>query len=159
MKGFFLFLIALISVSLVFMLSTAYSIIYHIVCFWKVKTAFKKIDAYFYQMALSIDQFGNVNCQDLFNRIMIARKWRNHKDQYQKFGDEDDTISYVLAQNNLNHKLSKFGTFWGKFLDTVDKHHLTKAIINKRKRDLEACDRIKNLWDSQKYKDLPDYTR
>ena len=147
MKGFILFLISVISVSIVFIFSTAYSIIYYVICFWKFQKAYQKVDAYFYQMALSIDQFGNVNCQNLFNRIMIAKKWRHAPDKpmklYQPFGDEDDTISYILAKNKKQNTLSRFGRFWGKFLNKVDKDHLTKALINKDRKDREACARIK----------------
>jgi hypothetical protein len=146
MKGLALFLISLISVSLVFALSTTYSIIYHIVCFWKVGSAYQKISRYFYQMAISIDQFGNVNCAPLFNRIMISKKWRTAPKRplmiYEPFGDEDDTISYVLAKNNKANTLSPFGKFWGRFLNKVDNDHLSKALINKNRRDREACHRI-----------------
>jgi len=163
MKGILLFTIALISIAFTFLLGTLFSIIYYTVLFWKVRTALKKISSYFGNMALSLDQFGNVNNKQFFNFILIKKSNRKkevgseYKDKYingivksiftvlydyHSFGDEDDTVSYVIAMNYKRGALNKFGMFWAKFLNFVDKNHLEKARINKYYRDLEAYQRL-----------------
>lgn len=65
-------------------------------------------DGYQLQLAKSKDQHGNVVMQWLFNFLFIK------KDGY-KFGNPDDTISYVIGVNKLNHTLS----YWGMVLDGI----------------------------------------
>ena len=164
MKGLLLFLISIISVSLVFVLSTVFSIIYYVTHFWKLRQAYNKIDKYFYDMAHSVDQFGNVNCARLFDHVMIMKKWRSaiafDTVQYHKFGDVDDTISYILADNWITDKLSKFGTFWKNFLNFVDTteegDHMEKSIMAKIKQDRLAKDRLDMKWTQPEYKYLVD---
>lgn len=159
MKGLMLFFIAVFGTSIMFLFSTIFSIIYYLVHFWKVKEAYGKIDKFFYDMAHSVDQFGNVNCQNLFNHVMIKRTHRKAvKDTstydhaiYHRFGDVDDTISYILADNKVKGALSPFGSFWGKFLDFVDKDHLQKAIVNKIKEDKKAKSRLTYKWVQPEY--------
>ena len=75
---------------------------------------------------------------------MISKKWRtaepittgySENRNYHQFGDIDDTISYIIADNKIRGKLSPFGSFWGKFLNRVDTTkegtHLQKSIIAK----------------------------
>jgi hypothetical protein len=50
---------------------------------------------YYYDMALSLDQFGNVMCQHLFNIILIT------KEGY-RFGDPDKTVSYVTREEYIH---------------------------------------------------------
>ena len=133
MKGLFLFIISVLATTIVFSISTGFSLIYYVFHFWKLKTIYKKIDKYFYDMAHSVDQFANVNLQNLLNHIMIKKelrkstqllKGRNIYIAYHKFGDVDDTLSYIIAENALRCTLSKFGNFWAKFLNFVDRNHL-----------------------------------
>lgn len=172
MKGLLLFLISLISVSIVFTVSTCFSIIYYIVCFWKFKEAYKKIDNYFYDMAHSIDQFGNVNCDNLFNHILIKKEWRRatpiisdfkENENYHEFGDVDDTISYILADNDIREKYSPFGKFWIKFLNFIDTTkkgtHMEKSIMAKIKQDEVARLRLEHKWTRPEYRHLLEKTR
>jgi hypothetical protein len=138
MLGIFLFLVALVSTTFFTIISIIVSVISYLVRL-KFYGAYKSIGKYFYQMALSIDQFANVSLQHIFNRIMVQ-----HKRYYHAFGNEDDTVSYVIARNYNRGTLSKFGEFWAWFLNTVDKNHLQKAVKNKIKSDGKAFKRILN---------------
>jgi len=60
MKGLLLFIISIVSTSIVFTASTTFSVVYYIFHFWKVKEIYYHIDKYFRDMALSVDQFANV---------------------------------------------------------------------------------------------------
>ncbi len=164
MKGFLLFIVAVFGVTFSFLIATTFSLFYYLTHFWKVKQAYNKISDYFLNMALSLDQFGNVNNKDFFNFIMIKKKNRkvigeDYRDyynsktnkvereyitlyDYHEFGDEDDTISYVIAMNYQRNSLNKFGVFWANFLNFVDKDHLKKAIVIKYYRDIEANRRL-----------------
>lgn len=172
MKGLLLFIIAVSSNAIVFTLSTLFSIIYYVIHFWKVKSAYNKIDKYFYDMAHSVDQFGNVNCSNLFNHVMIKKEFRKLKRQrtpydenvnYHEFGDVDDTISYVLADNDIKKTYSRFGKFWIKFLNLVDTtkegNHMEKSIIAKIHQDELASRRLKHKWTKPEYKYLRERSR
>jgi hypothetical protein len=76
---------------------------------------------YWKSIALSIDQLGNVICQHLFNLTLIK------KDGY-KFGDMDQTISYVLGRNWVDGTLTQTGALLSRILNRLDKDHLDKAI-------------------------------
>lgn len=138
---FLLFLIALVPTTILTVLWLPINVFYHIFTF-KWKTGSKKVGQYFYQMALSIDQFANVSLQTPLNFLMIKRGVYD----FHLFGDEDDTISYCIAMNQNKKSLSRFGKFWAWFLDKVDKDHLLKTMKNKRKRDLQACHRINKIY-------------
>ena len=135
--GILLFLVAIISTFLVGSLSLVFSIVYYLVTL-KWKTGSKIINAWFYKLALSVDQLGNVLCSAPFNLILIKSYGS------MRFGDEDDTISYVLAINNRKDTLTGVGRFFGNLLNLLDNDHLNKAIENKKLRDLEAVERVKN---------------
>jgi hypothetical protein len=165
MKGFILFIISIIGVSVVFLASTMFSIFYYIFHFWKVKEAYGKVDKYFYDMAHSVDQFGNVNCQNLFNHILISKKYRKEintttkyyeNSSYHKFGNVDDTISYIIADNQVKSTLSNFGKFWARLLNFVDTTkegtHLEKSIVAKIRQDKVARIRLETKWKEDEYK-------
>ena len=136
----FLFVIAVFFTALFTIITLPLNWLYYF-CTFRWKTGIVKISAYFYQMALSIDQFANVSLQNPMNLTMVKRK-----EDFHKFGDEDDTLSYIIAKNRGRKTLSKFGAMWGRFLNWVDTDedgdHLEKAIKNKYKRDLEAYERL-----------------
>jgi hypothetical protein len=135
-----IFTIALTATLFFSTISVVFSFFYYTITF-KWTTGMIRFSEYIYQGALSIDQTGNVMCQDVFNHTMVKRKLKYHK-----FGDEDDTISYCLAVNQKEKTLSLFGKFWCWFLNTVDSKgggHMYKALENKIKKDLEAFNRLK----------------
>jgi hypothetical protein len=114
--------------------------IYYIVTF-KWKNGTKQLFKWFGLMALSFDQFGNVTCSKVLDLTMLKKD----RDFFSmKFGDEDDTVSYVLAINKERKTLSRFGRFIGNLLDLLDKNHLEKAIENKKRKDGEAYFRANN---------------
>ena len=65
---------------------------------------------YFFKLAISLDQLGNVAMSRLFNDILI------HPNR-DLFGDEDETISSVLGKNKLNGTLKPIGKFLVYVLD------------------------------------------
>lgn len=72
-------------------------------------------------MAYSIDQFGNVACQHLFNDVL--RTTSGHK-----FGDADETVSYVLGKNKETNTLTKMGWWFTNLLNKLDAEHVEKAV-------------------------------
>ena len=135
MKGIVLFFVALILTTILTVFYIPLTIVYHLFTL-KFLKGFNRVGEYFHQMALSIDQFANVSLQTPLNLLMIKGE------QKHLFGDEDDTVSYIIARNYYLNSLTKFGMFWAWFLNFVDTDHLDKAIDNKYKRDLEAYNRL-----------------
>jgi 8-oxo-dGTP diphosphatase len=60
-------------------------------------------DYYFTQIAIATDKKGNIICQYLFNDILIK------KDGY-KFGQDGETISFVLDKNFQEKSLTLLGS-------------------------------------------------
>ena len=134
--GLVLLLIAFIFTSVLTVLMIPYNVLYYIVTF-KWGTGLKELNKYCYQLAIIVDVFANESLQVILNRIMIKG---NNKFL---FGNDDrDSLSYVIAINKKRGALTKFGMFWAKFLNWVDKDHLQKAIDNKIVRYLKYKNRI-----------------
>lgn len=91
--------------------------------------------SYLRRLAVSVDQFGNGSCATMFQFILT-------KKGAMKFGEIDDTVSYVLGRNKYKKKLTIFGKLIVFILDLIDKDHVEKAINNKIKQDQEALYRI-----------------
>jgi len=90
------------------------------------KKGLKGLKSYFFDIALSFDQTGNVVCQHIFNHLM-------GKGGAHKFGNPDETVSQVLGINKYHFKTSKLhpaGRVVGNILDRIDKNHLKKAYDN-----------------------------
>nr|WP_299344470.1 hypothetical protein [Allomuricauda sp.] len=73
------------------------------------------------QLAISIDQLGNVLMQHLFNWLWIT------KNGY-KFGNRDETISSALGKNKQLGTLTGFGRAIDWLLDTIDPNHSLNSI-------------------------------
>jgi hypothetical protein len=88
----------------------------------------KRLENYLFQIAVTIDQMGNVVCAYLFNDVLIRQK--NYK-----FGNPDETISSVLGKNKNNLRLTGKMLRW--FLDKVEKNHIEKSVeeVKKIKKD------------------------
>ncbi len=82
---------------------------------------FDRLGEYFLHIAISIDQLGNVMCQDLFNYALI-------KDDSQPFGNPDETISSVLGKNLVKGNLTRAGKVLDTILNTVDPGHSIDSI-------------------------------
>jgi hypothetical protein len=112
MRGFVLLIVALLLSAVILPVGFSFQII---------TALFKGIDRYLFRMAKSIDQFGNVVCEHLFNATLIK------KNGY-KFGNEDVTISHVLGKNEQTGTLSLLGRLLSRLLNRIDKDHNQKAI-------------------------------
>lgn len=118
--GFLLFIISVILTILTVPLGALYTLIKFS---FKLKfiALFKIINAYFYKIALSLDQLGNVSMQYILNDLLIT------KEGY-KFGDEDETISSVLGKNEKLDTLTKTGIFLNTILNRIDPDHSLNSI-------------------------------
>lgn len=76
---------------------------------------------YIYNIALGIDQLGNVVCARLFNFFLIDITGH-------KFGNEDETISGVIGKNKHTNTLTGLGVVLDCILELLDKNHTVKAI-------------------------------
>jgi 8-oxo-dGTP diphosphatase len=81
----------------------------------------EKIKKYFFRMAVSINQSGNVNAADFFNWALID------SDGY-SFSDEDETISSVIGKNKKRGTLSKCGALLDAILELFDDNHSADSI-------------------------------
>lgn len=142
LKGILLFIIALVPTFVITIISILVSFIYYLLSFnWQL--GLSKLGEYFWSMALSIDQFANVSIQIPLTYLLI-KKYDRQKKLHYKFGDEDETVSLVIAENDKRKTLNKFGKFWAWFLNTVDKDHLKKAIENRNTKYLDVFNKVKN---------------
>ena len=73
------------------------------------------------QLAISVDQLGNVLMQHLFNWLWIT------KNGYQ-FGNRDETISSALGKNKQLGTLTGFGRAIDALLDLIDPNHSLNSI-------------------------------
>lgn len=137
--GLLLFLI-----SLVLLLTTGiFGLVYGI-----FHTAFKRglrgLGEYFLQIAISIDQLGNVLMQHLLNLLWI-------KPGGYAFGNRDETISSALGRNKRSGTLTGFGKGIDAILDRVDPNHSLNSIdyyIEPSQQIIEAVSWV-NLQDGR----------
>jgi hypothetical protein len=90
------------------------------------QTSLKKLNAlsvYFLELALAIDNAGNVLMQHVLNDLLLIQ---NKKTYY--FGNKLETISSVIGKNDLTNTLSKMGLTLNAFLHWVDKDHAFNSI-------------------------------
>ena len=114
MKGFILLLLAVFFSVILYPLGIIYSLI-------TLRFLFKQLGSYWFIMAVSVDQLGNVVMSTLFNDVMITKYGH-------KFGDEDQTISMVLGVNKAMGTLTKSGKLIADILNKIDPDHVEKAI-------------------------------
>lgn len=98
-----------------------------------IKLSISRLSHYLLTIALSIDQMGNVILAPLFNKIMIKRNGY-------KFGDEDETISYVLGRNQITETLSKCGNLLANLLDWIDPNHCAKTVLIVWRKGKKYCE-------------------
>ena len=111
MKGFILTIVA----GVLFMICAPIGIVWQMVC------NFKKINQYFFKIAICIDQTGNVICSKIMDDLMLKR------DAYH-FGSEDETISSVIGKNHEKKTLSLMGKALYYILNLIEPYHSEKAI-------------------------------
>ena len=84
----------------------------------------KSLSVYFLEVAISIDNTGNVMMQHLLNDFLLIKQ----KDTYY-FGNKKETISSVIGKNSLTNTLSPLGKALNAFLNWIDKDHSFNPII------------------------------
>ena len=84
----------------------------------------KTLQIYFIEVALSLDNAGNVIMQHLLNDTLLIK----NTDTYQ-FGNKKETISSVIGKNHLTNTLSPLGKALNSFLNFIDKDHSMNSII------------------------------
>lgn len=89
--------------------------------FWKRKVGngLDNMATYFKVIAISTDQLGNVSGFSALDFIFI-------KPEGYKFGDEDETISYVLKVNHQMNTLRPAGRVLYKTINGIDPGHFDK---------------------------------
>lgn len=94
----------------------------------------KGMGEYFLQIAVSIDQLGNVLMQHLLNLLWI-------RPGGYPFGNRDETISSALGRNKRDGTLTPFGKWIDGVLDRIDPNHSLNSIdyyIEPREGTIEA---------------------
>jgi hypothetical protein len=127
-------MVSVVLLAVLIVVNSVFVPLYYVFSF-KWRQGVKQLDDWFAKLALSVDQFGNVFCASLFNTILIKKNGI-------KYGDEDDTISYITALNRNKGTLKTCGVFLAGILEAIDKGHLDKSIYNKQQKDLEAVQRL-----------------
>ena len=84
----------------------------------------KTLSVYFLEVAISIDNTGNVMMQHLLNDFLLIKQ----KETYY-FGNKKETISSVIGKNSLTNTLSPLGKALNAFLNWIDKDHSFNSII------------------------------
>ena len=89
-----------------------------------VSSKTKSLNIYFIEMALVLDEVGNVTMQHLLNDLLLIQKEHTYL-----FGNKNETISSVIGKNSLTNTLSPLGRALNSFLNFLDKDHSLNSII------------------------------
>lgn len=119
LKSFVLFCIALILLITTAPLGFIYALLRQLL-FEKVKS----LTIFFTEIALVLDEAGNVVMQYLLNDTLLIKK---HNTYY--FGNKKETISSVIGKNALTNTLSTLGKGLNTLLNFIDKNHSFNSII------------------------------
>ncbi len=92
----------------------------------------KTLQIYFIEVALSLDNAGNVIMQHLLNDTLLIKNTNTYQ-----FGNKKETISSVIGKNHLTNTLSPLGKALNSFLNFIDKNHSLNSIIYDVKAFLE----------------------
>ncbi|MBU2903636.1 NUDIX domain-containing protein [Arenibacter algicola] len=129
--GILLFFISIFLLTLTLPLGFIYGIFHGL-----FKKGIVGLSEYLLEIAISIDQLGNVGMQHLLNVLWIK------KGGY-KFGNRDETISSALGRNNKLGTLTKFGSAIDQLLDLIDKNHSLNSIDYYIEPSTEIIDQLK----------------
>jgi hypothetical protein len=124
----FLALLSIVLIIVLGILGTIYTHLKAVIWVYRfgfVKT-FQKLNGYYKWYGISIDQTGNVICQDWFN------DWMLKDSKVYKYGSPDQTVSHVTGVNWKRDNLRLIGRLIGRFLDFVDKDHLENSSISEQ---------------------------
>ncbi len=123
-KSFLLFCIAVVLLITTAPIGFFYALVRQII-FEKVKT----LSIFFTEVALVLDEAGNVVMQHLLNDTLLIK----NKNTYY-FGNKKETISSVIGKNSLTGTLAPLGKALNSFLNFIDKGHTLNSIIYDVKR-------------------------
>jgi len=119
LKSFLLFCIALVLLTFTAPIGFLYALIRQMILL-KVKT----LSLFFTEVALVLDETGNVIMQHLLNDTLLIRKANTYY-----FGNKKETISSVIGKNCLTNTLSPLGQLLNSFLNFIDKGHSLNSIL------------------------------
>lgn len=119
LKSILLFLIALLLLTTTAPIGFIYTIIRQLI----VNKA-KTLSLYFTEIALVLDEAGNVIMQHILNDFLLIKK----RDTYY-FGNKKETISSVIGKNYMTRTLSPLGLALNSFLNFIDKGHSLNSIM------------------------------
>jgi hypothetical protein len=126
-KSFLLFGIAFVLVVTTTSIGFVYALLRQLFL-GKVKT----LQIYFIEVALALDNAGNVIMQHLLNDTLLIKNQHTYL-----FGNKKETISSVIGKNHLTNTLSPLGKALNTFLSFIDKDHSLNSIIYNVKALLE----------------------
>ena len=78
---------------------------------------------YFIELALALDNAGNVIMQHLLNDTLLTKNTNTYL-----FGNKKETISSVIGKNHLSNTLSPLGKALNRFLNWLDREHSLNSI-------------------------------
>jgi hypothetical protein len=102
----------------------------------------KTLSLYFIELALVLDEAGNVVMQHLLNDTLLLTK----RDTYY-FGNKKETISSVMGKNELTGTLTSLGKALNAFLNFVDQGHSLNSIIY----DVKAWEKQNKFTKSEQF--------
>lgn len=118
-KSLLLFCIAMV----LFLTTAPFGFLYAVIRQGIVKKV-SSLAIYFLELALALDNAGNVLMQHVLNDTLLIKKEETYY-----FGNKLETISSVIGKNSLTHTLSTAGKWLNRFLDWIDKDHSLNSII------------------------------
>ena len=119
LKNFLLFCIAIVLLICTTPIGFLYALLRQLF-FGKLKT----LSIYFLELAISIDNTGNVMMQHLLNDFLLIKRQETYY-----FGNKKETISSVIGKNSLTNTLSPLGKALDAFLNWIDKDHSFNSIM------------------------------
>jgi 8-oxo-dGTP diphosphatase len=117
-KPFLLFCIAMI----LFFITAPFGFLYTVIRQTLAKSV-NSLSVYFLELALAIDNAGNVLMQHVLNDLLLIKNQKRYL-----FGNKMETISSVIGKNLLLQTLSPMGLALNAFLHWLDKDHSLNSI-------------------------------
>jgi len=119
LKSFILFFIAIVLLITTAPIGFFYALLRQLF-FGKLKT----LSEFFLEVAISVDNTGNVMMQHLLNDLLLIKRPTTYY-----FGNKKETISSVIGKNSLTNTLSPLGKALNAFLNWIDKDHSFNSIM------------------------------
>jgi len=117
-KSLLLFCIAFI----LFFTTAPFGFLYAVIRLSVVKRV-HSLSVYFLELALALDNAGNVLMQHVLNDTLLVKNENTYL-----FGNKMETISSVIGKNLVTHSLSPLGLALNSFLHWIDKNHSLNSI-------------------------------